>query len=239
MAIAIDATAGNGSTNAAVSSFIRPITVGAGLSNGILCAMSACRGAALAGDLVVSSISFAGTNLTKALAQPGTDLVATRLNCEIWYLLNPPAGLGTLTFNTTGVVTFATGFGASFSGVDPTVPIAATNGSSRDAATDPSPVLVPFSGLPANVFLVNSIYHKTGGAITPGNSATAIGTAGPNSDGDRSGAAYQGPLTTNGTTSWTYVTDDAWLEAAVALNPFVAASGAIPVSWRGLRGVGY
>jgi hypothetical protein len=231
MAIAFD-VGGKSTVQASISnySFTGP-TLGS-LSNGIVFVLVQSRGVASDGNLVITGITYDGSAMTLAKAQlePDSGGSTGSLSSEIWYLKNPPSGAKTVAITFTGTVNHSTAYVGSFSGVDQTSPINASAGSGdAENASPTSTITQNITTTVANCFIVDSIYHKTSNALTPGAGQTVIAAESePNGGGDTSDASYKGPVSSGAnSTSWTLTGNDGWVIANVAFAPAGISSAII------------
>jgi hypothetical protein len=122
------------------------------------------------GDSAVVSISYSGIALARV---PGAQqrAVDTGVNSEnytdLWFLLNPPVGTGTITVNVTGTVADLLGGGASFHNVLQQPPEAV--GGAATSTTNFSSIAAPITTLTPGALVVDVGLHSTSnGTMTPG-----------------------------------------------------------------------
>jgi hypothetical protein len=164
----------------------------------------------------------------KALTQASTTQKAAtspEAGCELWYLLNPPAGTGFLSIPNTGSATIfyqivmarpAPGRSAGFASA-----VGANGTSTNPDAGNPSPV-------PASSFAVS----VTAGGWTNFSTATPAGSGlgavliSANDDGAHGGGAYYtlDAAATNPVFEWTFSTSDDWGAVTAVFNEEPAVS---------------
>ncbi len=168
MAIAFD-TLGTGS-NAGGVTITWKHTVGVG-ANGIIFAQTLANIA----TGTISSIKFAGTAMTKIIA---ADQVGAANEVELWYLLNPPSGLGT--FNGTWSANAGgenDGLSFSYFGVKQTTPILGSTSKLGTATNSGINIGLSLTGT-QSWFLGVAGFDNNTGTITTGNFRGTAGNAG-------------------------------------------------------------
>lgn len=220
MAIAYDIKGTKNGVSGSVVSW--PHTVGAGVTNGIIFAYFFNGGTAP--PISAGSLKFAGLNMTLLLSGTQT---GDPFSGDLWYLLNPPTGLGT--FNGTFKAVPSGGeydcLSESYSGVNQSTPFA---GSSFKVGTSQStPGTLAFTSLPSNAWAVGfAAYDNNTGTIATGNFR---GTAG-------SGAMVVGGDSTGGTLAWSNSNNTSnYVLLGAQLQAF---SGAVSIGYKSLLGVG-
>lgn len=241
MAIAVDGTSASPGTYSGASSYKWAHTIGAGLTNSALFVGIQDRDLTSVGNGSVNSISFAGTNLTQAvLKQDSTD----GLWSGIYYLLSPPAGLGTVTVTLKGTCTAQTGGAISLSGVHQTTP---TNGTTAGTGQAQSSAAGTITTTIDGDYFISSLYQKSGFASTDGAGQTRIfqlfpvsagGTTGDGS-GDTSNMSYKSQATHGaGTMSYSWSPADDMAISVVAVRPAATTTTVLGPAWKTLLGVG-
>lgn len=213
-------------------------TMGSGLEGLGAVVATQIRSAGTTNLPIVSAI-FKTASGTTALANFRRDTFPTggtdggQLQTELWAATSPVLGVGSFVITTVGTVNHLTAFGLSVVGVDRSVMVEGSAGVNKAAIAGTA--LGTLAPLSVNAWVINSFYSKIAPPITPGGSQTAIGTAGPNGNGDSSGASYQGPVAIPAATvlQWTYAGTDDYCMSLVALRP-----AALYTSFRSLLGVG-
>ncbi len=145
----------------------------------------------------VSSITYNNVALTKATS---TQENAYDLGAEIWYITNPTTGssqtiLVTLTGATGNLWSAAA---TSLTGVDTSDPIGAARAASANS-TSISATVTPDT---ANSWIMDSIYSKSNGTITPTRTQRSNQTV--NSSGDWVGHSTTGPVSTATSMGWSW-----------------------------------
>lgn len=191
MAIAHDSTtaAGNNKTGTAAS---WSHTVASG---GVLFVVVMMRNATDA-NRSVSSVTYDGVNLTQAIRVTNDTY---DLSAEIWYLANPTTGSSkTITVTLAGAGNLWSAAGSSFTGVNTTNPIGATQ-TAQASSTGISLSITPSY---SNSWIIDSVYSKSDNAITAGQTERSQQTV--NSSGDRVASQTAGPVSTATTMGWTW-----------------------------------
>lgn len=215
-------TAGTGS-NAGLGTIQWTHTIGAG-SNSIIFAST--LGAYSTGS--ISSLTFAGTQMTRIIK--GTETTADPIVAELWYLLNPPSGLGTFhgTFSVVGGVE-NDALSLSYFGVNQTTPILGSvtnNGSATNSNINIGRVLTGTNSW----FVGFAQFDNVTGTITTGNFRGTAGATGMIVGGDN----------TSGTLVWSNSNAlSNWDIVAAEFAP-VGTGVAAPafIGYLGLMGVG-
>ena len=205
---------GTGYTTASGSVITWPHTVVSNSDGVILASL----GANTTGS--ITSLKFAGAALTKIIG--GTNGASGGVENELWYLLNPPTGLGT--FNGTYSATFGDkgGISLAYTGINQATPIFGS-GITVGTAQNSGSVEV---ALQANNWLVGA-YFVDG---APGTTGIGVERGTPAGNGELMGAD-----STGGTLEWARGSGNFTIVAA-ELN--AAAAVASAVGYRSLLGVG-
>ncbi len=156
-----------------------------------------------------TSITYGGVALTKEIAAGGPV-------CEIWKLVNPPAGTANIVVTLPRTVLNSWEFvdvaGVSFTGVDPTTPFNATS-------SLPNSVTVDITTTVNNSWLVGAVVNDGGGGAPYNGELTQIWGA---HAGLLTAGGYRGPLTA-GTWHWRWAYGGGTPEGivVVAMNPYI------------------
>lgn len=191
MAIAHDATtvAGNNLT-ATTASWNHTVAAG-----GVLFVVVSSRNSTDA-NRPVSGVTFDGVALSRAIHLQDN---ATDLGVEIWYIANPATGTAKqITVTMTGTGNLWSAAASSFTGVNTTNPIGATQTASA-TGTSVSLSLTPSY---SNSWIIDSVYSKSDQEITAGQ--TQRSQQAVNASGDRVGHQTAGPVSTATTMAWTW-----------------------------------
>lgn len=207
-------SANSGSNTASTLSFTH--TTGA-LDNGILVVSVAMR----TNTPSVRSVTYNGHNLTKLERSARSNAAA-----ELWYLVGPPEGTGTVTVRLSASVRFAAS-ASTFEHVDGTTPFGtavAATGSSQEATLDVS------SATGELVIDVLSKQVSTEDITADGSQSTRwtqVTTSSATNNLRAGGSTKAGEATT--TMSWTWpTTDRAWALLAAPLKPMSTTGGSAP-----------
>lgn len=175
------------------------------------------------------TVSFAGANLTRHIRQAGGGE-----SSELWYLVAPATGLGTVTINFSASMTDVVAGGHYWTGVDQSTPLD-TGTSSSGANTDPSLTVASA----ADDVVVDNLYHfdttfmelpDVGALQTQRWSRIGLDDAG--------GASSSEPGAASVTMSWTFsINPDSWRQVAMSINP-AAEVTPTTASFMNLMGVG-
>src|SRR5262249_1140103 len=142
----------------------------------------------------ITSITYNGVNLTKIRADADD---TQDITTELWYLVNPASGAHNVTVNFTGNITnTSVGMAASFTGVDPTIPIDSTGTSSGSSNTQATGNITTASD---SAWVVDVIYDKndTGfSSVGVSQSSRTMVVTGPSSDSQ--GMSTRGPVSPPG-----------------------------------------
>ena len=199
MALAFDSI-GTNTTGGTVTSWTHTVGVG---SNPILLVYVFNGGT----QPPVANLKFAGTALT--LLKSGTQ-TGDPISGQLWYLLNPPSGLGT--FNGTYLANSGgeiDSMSVSYLGVNQSTPFA---GSAIKIGTSTPAGSVTFTSLPANAWSVGFItYDNNTGTTKIGNQRGTAGQGAMVVGMDSTGGTLQG---TNSNSSSNFVMIGAELQAA-------------------------
>lgn len=193
-------------------------TVGAGLVNGCLVVGTAARGTT-AGNLVVSSVTYNGVNLTKQREDITGDTGGGEYaGTSLWTLVNPPSGANTVLVTWAGSISnIATAFATSRARVDQAGPVQGRAGATSNGSSTRSVALVE-TRVPG-CLIVDSQYNGMDAAQTLGPAQTArsnrIVTGGST---DNVGASEQAaPAACLTPMSWSYTSSFCAL-SAIALK---------------------
>ncbi|MCL5669131.1 MAG: hypothetical protein M1392_03920 [Gammaproteobacteria bacterium] len=219
-AIAFDAAS---STNAGAA---WSHTVGAGSNRILIVGVSTLSGQ------TVTSVTYTGPSASVApltLVGALTNGNGTNIRGELWRLVAPEAGTGTITVTVSAGAKWVGG-AVSLTGVDQTSPIDANNFASG-TSTAPSVTVTTVSN---NAWVVDTLAYAQSATATVGtgqsqrwNTDTVGGTPATNVGG---AGSSKGPNTPAGAVamSWTLSKSKDWVIGAVALKP--AAGGSVSVS---------
>jgi len=221
--IAFDAGSNSG-VKATVSTYSFNHTTGS-LTNGLIAVVVISRGAAANGDMNVSSVTYNGASLTKAVEVNSGDIPASAtLAVSIWYRVAPTSGTNSVAVTYTGTVNHSVAYAVTLSGVDQTNPLDATN--SSHALSESSPLSTPVTVVAANSWIIDGVYEKIGVTLSPGASQSLISTElFPNGGGDTADASYKGPVSAGANDmswSWSGAADD-YAHAVASFAPAAAA----------------
>ena len=219
MAISFDAHSANSTTAGSVVH--GTLTVGG--TGGIVLAYMFNGGTAP--PIGNGTVKYAGTNMTLLLSGTQT---GDPFSAQIWYLLNPPSGLGTLNGTYPGTPSggeYDTLL-VSYLGVNQATPFAGSQ--SKIGTSQSANGTIAFTSLPTNTWAVGvAAYDNNTGTVATGNFR---GTAG-------SGAMVIGADNTTGTIAWSNtnnVSNYVLLGAELQATP----SGAASPGYISLLGVG-
>jgi hypothetical protein len=210
MAISLD-TSTNSGAKAAVSTFNWLHTVS---GNGRIIVVGVGMRDATAGDMVLTSVTYAGFALTKLRADVVT--VDTSFRSEIWYLIAPPTGSNSIVVTSTGTVEVSGGSASSFNGVHQISPVAGQGGATGLTL-----------GLSCNVITaidkawIMDVLYSRSATITVNAAQTEITNLGVNTNDDRVGSSYKSNVAAiTNTMDWTESNDgNDWAMSAIALRP--------------------
>jgi uncharacterized repeat protein (TIGR01451 family) len=193
-------------TSSAALSLSWSHTIGAGSNRLLLVGVSINAGT------TVSSVTWGAQALALVGAQNGQ---ATQSRSEIWSLVAPASGTGTITVNMSAAAVFGAG-GASFSGVDQTTPLG-TFVSAGNNSTTPTVTVTSAAGE-----LVFDTLAARGDSLTAtvGAGQTQLWnyTTG-SSPNDVIGASSTEPGAASVTMSWTLAIGRSWALGAVPIRP--------------------
>ena len=236
-AIAFDAAA-NGADDDASSFNIGPLTVGTGGANRLLVVGVSLLDTTL-GDRQVGTVEWRrGASGTQSLTQ-AIEIDNPNNHAEIWYLVAPTTGTGTVFVYTARVVSGPVGGAISYTGVDQTSPIDAI-ASGTGAGTLISGTITTIAD---NAWIVDNVSRAATGA---GTMTAATGRTqrwnrldSPFSEAPRSMASDQGAISPAGATvmQWTGGSQ-VWAWTAISLAPAAEAGGEVSKGNLLLLGVG-
>ena len=214
MAIAVDNTAtfDDASYDTTTSNTIS-FTVGSG-SNRLLI-VTASYWEDVAGTGTITGITYAGTSMTQVVTA-----TETAMSTYIYRLVAPTSGTNNIVITTSGA-TDSRKFGViSFTGVNQTTPI---NASNTAIASTSGPLTASLTTTVANTMLVDAASNFSANTITPGTGQTVIFNT--TSNGVSGGASYKAFASTGSTSmQWTTAGIDDWSYSIVAVAP---ASGGV------------
>lgn len=226
MAIAFDVGGKSSVQGSGASLTFTGPTVGT-LTNGLVVVGVPRRGGASANsNLNITGITYNGVAMTQGPNVNSADSPSSNtLAVDIWYLVNPPSGAKTIVVSYSGTVNTCVAYVASFSGVDQTNPLDASNTSKQNASSSPNTTSV--TTVTNGAWLFDVIYNKIGTSLTRGASQTLVAAESlPNGGGDTADGSYKGPIATAGSTSmsWTFSGTDDYAHAVMAIRPVVTTT---------------
>lgn len=173
----------------------------------------------------ITGLKFAGSDLTKVL---GTDQTAA--STELWYLLAPSTGLGTLNGTWSSANTAKNVVTIALTGVDQTTPIA---GSTKEVTANVT------SGSVVDISMASGAWFAGGMQTVEEPGTTSIGNErGTASVGGLIEAEVIGADSTGGTLRWTFPDSIRFQGLAVEVAAAAGGGGATTVGYRSLLGVG-
>lgn len=206
-AVAVDSSS-NASDNSQTLQWTH--TVGPGLDHLLVVGVS------LRGGETVTGITYSGQSLTLLGARSNS---GNHIRAEIWYLVAPPVGTGSVTVNLSGRAQFVSG-AVSFTGVLQTSPLGPffSNASTGQGLTDPTLTMTSATG---EVAL--DVLSVEGGSQFPiaGAGQTEIWNAA--FGGPITGASSTQPGAAGLTTSWSKAKKGRWAIGATSIRPAVVA----------------
>jgi len=209
MAIALDSTSAAADISTTTSQAWSH-TVASG-SDRVLVVCVRARDLVVQADTRPSSVTFGAQNLTEAVYQAG----AVSSGVSIWYLVAPTVGTDTITVTPAGACSNGLrGSAQSFTGVDQSTPIDASNSAAGSSTTATVSVTV----VTDQAWLIDSLYHfDSSSNVAPDGSQTLRDEP---VDGDTRGHSDKSAVSTGSQAmTWTAVAAQEWSIAAVALRP--------------------
>jgi hypothetical protein len=225
MAIAFDAAANNASVSGPTSPTTFTHTCGSLTNGAVLVGVAFWQN--VAGTGTVTGITYGGNAMTVV----GTPQNTGAMYSALYRLIAPAAGANTVSITYSGALLTATAGAMSFSGVDQTTPVEASNAAVGFSLT----ATVSTTTLTDNAWVVHAMTHFGTEASTIGQGSSTWNLSANSITGS---GGYVGPKTPAGaqTTSWTWATNSRdWAISTGVLKP---ASAVTAVSNLALLGVG-
>lgn len=173
----------------------------------------------------VTGITADGVAMTLMESRSMTDGDGDDTRSEIWGLANPNTGTIAIEVTHTGVVDHA---GASAISVYNAKQSTTPNTTGFDEDTQGSATTHPSIDLTTtvnNCLIIDASYHQDGNDLTLGTGQVAIAQLGTNGGGDRAISSYKYAYRSGtNNVSWTAAVLDAFVQVAVAIEPFNTTS---------------
>lgn len=148
---------------------------------------------------------------------------------ELWKIVNPPAGTGTITVSANAATTYLRGFSMDYSGVDLSAPTEADAGNSGSGTG----LSVSLSSLTANAVVLDCALGRADTVMSVGAGQT-VRAASINSVPDTFGMSTADKATPGSETmDWTQATATDWVMSAAVIKPLTSPSGnAAILTWQ-------
>lgn len=161
-------------------------------------------GVSLGGVGNVSAITYGGSSLTKVIG-----VTNNPASSALWQLVNPPGGTNTVTLTLIGTPSTLVAGAATFSGVDQTMPLSATNSATASGTTSTNTITSA-----TNAIIFDNLACDNGAPTSASAGQTQLWRIG----GSEGGAASFKPGTNSATMAWT-IPSGSWADLAVSVKP--------------------
>lgn len=203
-------------------------TVGAG-SNRVL--LVGVRARSFGGTIAVSTLTYGGVPMTFHQSMNANLSGGSWFQIEVWKMVDPPVGTANVVLIAASSYDDACAVALSFTGVDQTTPIEATNDAVESTAV--ALASADITTLTANAMVVSFVYSRAASGTFAGTGTQRDNVGLTFEATDFVASATQLVASPSAITqSWTNVANDTSVGLAVSLKGFIAAAGNTPAFGR-------